>query len=180
MKNLSTIIAKSYKKNENFRLALNVASGQKVYTNYKTGSGKWSNTTDRFPQIYLFAWGIDHEIGNDAPRGGKAGNFIQLTKKGLAQTKLYRSELATKLAIEKHEATKAVELLIEKKATSTNDIIANIANNQAYFTAIKKELANLKLQGNKEEWHKIANQAVQTACKNDYSIGWSNIYKLIL
>jgi hypothetical protein len=34
--------------------------------------------------------GIDYSIGNDAPRGGQQGYYVELTKKGLQQTKEWR------------------------------------------------------------------------------------------
>ena len=34
--------------------------------------------------------GIDYTTGNDAPRGGQQGNYIELSKKGLQQTKEWR------------------------------------------------------------------------------------------
>lgn len=56
--------------------------------------------------------GVDFETGNDAPRGGKEGFFIRLTKKGKRQVAFYnkerlaRLEAAKKLAAEKADAKK--------------------------------------------------------------------------
>ena len=185
MKNLSSKIAKSNNvngstpKNADYAMAIWVLKGHREYTNYSTGSGKWSGSNDRFPERYLKDWGIDFQTGNDAPRGGKAGNYIELSKKGMLQTKVYRAEVALQLAKEKAERLEALANVEAKKEISRQEIIKNIKENSRMFENCKKELAELKEKGNKAQWQILANSLVQTACKNDFSLGWSNIYKLI-
>jgi hypothetical protein len=185
MKNLSSKIEKSNNKNgstpnnADYQMAISILKGYKEYVAYSTGSGKWSNTKERCPEIYLRVWGIDFETGNDAPRGGKVGNFIQLSKKGMLQTKVYRAEVALQLAKEKAARLEQKEIQETKLKVSESKIIENIKDNKVDFDNAKIELAELKANGNKEEWHVLANKMVQFACNNDFSLGWSNIYKLI-
>lgn len=55
---------------------------------YTSGSGKWSAITDKTDEILqaLKLAGLkenkDFTIGNDAPKGGKLGQFITLTATG--------------------------------------------------------------------------------------------------
>lgn len=42
--------------------------------------------TDKVP-LLLKAIGVDYATGNDAPRGGKTGNFVYLTPKGKRQVR---------------------------------------------------------------------------------------------
>jgi len=185
MKNLSSKIASSNNKNGStpnnvdYCMAISILKGRREYPFYKTGFGKWSNSAERNPQRYLNAWGIEYQTGNDAPRGGKFGNYIELSKKGMLQTKVYRAEVALQLAKEKAERLEQKEIQEQKLKISETQIIENIKNNKDYFENAKIELSELKAKGNKEQWHVLANTTVQFACKNDMSLGWSNIYKLI-
>jgi hypothetical protein len=73
--------------------------------------------------------GIDFEIGNDAPRGGKVGDFIRLTKKGKSQVKQYAKEAQAIYAeIARHEAEKVRIAKIEHAARLekiTNFLVEN-------------------------------------------------------
>jgi len=185
MKTLSLKIASSNNKNgstpnnSDYFMAISILKGRREYPSYKTGSGKWSNSAERNPQRYLNAWGIEYQTGNDAPRGGKFGNYIELSKKGMLQTKVYRAGVALQLAKEKAERLEQKEITQQKLKISESEIKENILANKDYFQNAKIELAELKANGNKEQWHVLANTTVQFACKNDMTIGWSNIYKLI-
>ena len=89
---LSTFITrtKSIPKNSNgFRYAYNLMeSGQRVYTCHTSGSGRFTTNIDRTEHtIYVLTLaglkrGIDFITGNDSPRNGKTGNFVELTSKG--------------------------------------------------------------------------------------------------
>lgn len=141
--------------NDNYRLALAVLIGGKEHTSYYSGSGKWTSIKERCPEIYLRAWGIDFEAGNDAPKGGKIGNYITLSKKGLTQTKAYRQELkeaAEKVASEKKARIEAQE----------NAIINNVLANLDFFKTCEDK-----------------NKRVQKACKNDFALGFNRINELI-
>lgn len=182
---LNTRIAKSNNKNgstpnnEDYKMAIAVLSGGKSYLTYSTGSGKWTNSNERYPERYLNAWGIDFQTGNDAPRGGKFGNYIELSKKGMLQTKVFRAEVALQLAKEKAERLEQKEIQDQKLKVSEIQILEKIKKHKVIFDSDKAELAELKANGNKEAWHVLANKMVQLACDNDFSLGWSNIYKLI-
>lgn len=53
----------------------------KAYTGYYQGSGRWSKAVDLTEAIHLTLenFGIAHEVGNDAPRGGVSGNYVKVT-----------------------------------------------------------------------------------------------------
>lgn len=183
MKNLSSKIASSNNKNgstpknADYAMAISVLKGNREYTNY--GGSKYGASKERNPERYLNAWGVDFQSGNDAPRGGKVGNYIELSKKGMLQTKVYRAEVALQLAKEKAERLEQKEIQEQKLKVSEVQIIEKIKENKVDFENGKAELAELKANGNKEAWNVLANKLVQIACNNDFSLGWSNIYKLI-
>ena len=60
----------------------------RVYTCHTSGSGRFTTNIDRTNDaIFTLAKaglkkGIDFLTGNDSPRGGKTGNYIELTSKG--------------------------------------------------------------------------------------------------
>jgi hypothetical protein len=53
-----------------------------VRTGYYNGSGKWATAQDFTDLVsgILTDLGINHEKGNDAPKGGVSGNFITIIK----------------------------------------------------------------------------------------------------
>lgn len=67
---------------DKYRIMKNYRNG-KIYPVYGTGSGRWSgyrDLTEEFKRI-LDALKLKYEEGNEAPRGGQAGNYIQITTK---------------------------------------------------------------------------------------------------
>jgi hypothetical protein len=59
--------------------AFEVRGGVKIYY-YQVTTGKWGKTVDYKPQIIaaLNLLNLSYVEGNDAPRGGKTGNFIMI------------------------------------------------------------------------------------------------------
>lgn len=111
--------------------------------------------------------------GNDAPRGGVCGEFVSLTSK----SQLFQIEAEKEF---KRRALNNQKLMKEaKEIQSEIKILENIKENKEMFDSAKEQLSELKANGDKEQWHVLANKAVQFACNNDMSLGWSNIYKLI-
>lgn len=182
---LNTRIAKSNNKNgstpnnEDYKMAIAVLSGGKSYLTYSTGSGKWTNSNERYPERYLNAWGIDFENGNDAPRGGKFGNYIQLSKKGLIQTKEYRLELKKIAEAKKQAVILENERKEQNKIDAKGKILSFISENEKLVWGKLKELDELKINNEKENWQIKANSLVQMVSKNDFSLGWKEIYTLI-
>jgi hypothetical protein len=182
---LNTRIAKSNNKNglnpknSDYEMAINVISGKNCYLVYSTGSGKWTNSSERKPERYLNVWGIDFEYGNDAPRGGRFGNFIQLSKKGLTQTKEYRLEFQRLFEIKKENERQILNAKIEAKKISATNILKFISENEKLVWDKLKELDELKKNEDKVNWQINANALVQTVSKNDFSLGWKEIYTLI-
>ena len=87
---------------------------------YRTRSKGYCNLHDSSHNVTstLDLLRVDYETGNDAPKGGKAGDFIKLTSKGKRQVAKYNSarikeeiriEAERKEAIKKEEAKKEQE-----------------------------------------------------------------------
>lgn len=90
--------------------------------------------------------GVDYEVGNDAPRGGKVGDYIQLTKKGKRQVKLYTEEkIAEKIRIEA-----AIEEINEKQRLLRAEV-------EAKKTAAKEKFGQIM--------SKIEGENYQDSCK---------------
>jgi len=66
-----------------------LTEGGKVYTSHTSGSGRFTTNIDRtwaLKEVLITAGlkeGIDFVQLNDSPRGGKSGNYTELTKKGV-------------------------------------------------------------------------------------------------
>ena len=81
---------KRINKNSNaYRNALSLmTTGERVYTCYTNGSGKFISNNDSTSETVCVLTNaglkkaIDFIVDNDSPRGGKTGNFIELTSKG--------------------------------------------------------------------------------------------------
>ena len=81
---------KAVSKNSNgYKNALQLLkSGQRQYTCHTSGSGRFTtnidstaDTIDTLERAGLKR-GIDFVFDNDSPRGGKTGNYVELTSKG--------------------------------------------------------------------------------------------------
>ena len=87
---------KGWAKEEVTRMVQGVSHpNNKIYPIYTQGSGKYAKYTDKTGEVksILDGLGLDYHEGNDAPRGGKLGNFIELTAKGKRQLQPLRKEL---------------------------------------------------------------------------------------
>lgn len=81
---------KDVQKNSNgYRYAIELlTSGNRVYTCHTSGSGRFTSNIDRTGEtinVLRFAGlteNVDFVSGNDAPRGGQTGNYLELTAKG--------------------------------------------------------------------------------------------------
>lgn len=125
---LESRIAKSNNKNgstpnnSKYTTALKflVSNGNKIHFNFTTGRGKYTKVASNNPADYLEAWGIDFEYGNDAPRGGQLGEYIQLTSKGKRQCKAYYEQYL----LEKEASNKRLaEIDAKIKAKKEADLI---------------------------------------------------------
>lgn len=117
------------------------------------------------------------ESGNDAPRGGKTGNFVvvNFNEKFLEKWGPVLADMAAeKQAKEDFESNKEA-----RKEASRLAILGFIKENKVLVSERKDELASLKAKGDKENWQIKANSLVQTVSKNDFSLGWKEIYTLI-
>lgn len=59
---------------------LQVPENPKIRTCWKTGTGRFCHNLDYTSDFttLLAKLGVRYEIGNDAPRGGKNGNYVQI------------------------------------------------------------------------------------------------------
>lgn len=93
----------------------------KYYGKFRRGHGRFVSLSDcrHYNAIKaLELLGVDYTTGNDAPRGGKTGDFVELTEKGRRQVrewvKVRRAEIDEKARIENEKA--AVERAAKKNA----------------------------------------------------------------
>lgn len=116
---------------------------------------------------------IPFENGNNAPKGGVCGEFVKLTSK---------SQLFQIKAENEHKKRALIDAKLLENVRLTNldfSIIDFIKENKELVEEKKAELMKLKANNDKENWQIKANTLVQIVCKNDFSLGWSNIYTLI-
>ena len=59
---------------------LQVPENPKIRTCWKTGTGRFCHNLDYTSDFttLLAKLGVRYELGNDAPRGGKNGNYVQI------------------------------------------------------------------------------------------------------
>lgn len=102
-------------------------------------SGGYVNVSDRTDDLIegLKLLGIDYEQGNDAPRGGRDGNFIQLTTKGRRQVaklskKLNDLEKSKKEAFLAEQEKRESEYKEKRKLFQTNDILKDFFQNETH------------------------------------------------
>ncbi len=111
--------------------------------------------------------------GNDAPKGGVCGEFVKLTSK----SQLFQIEAEN----EQKKRVLIDEKLIKeaKKIQSEIRVLEFIKENEKLVWEKLKELDELKTNNDKENWQIKANSLVQMVSKNDFSLGWKEIYTLI-
>lgn len=65
-----------------------LTTGNRVYTCHTSGSGRFTSNIDSTDYTILtveqagLKKGQDFITGNDSPRGGKTGNYVELTSRG--------------------------------------------------------------------------------------------------
>lgn len=103
-----------------------------------SGSGRFINTSDFYRRVMnvLNEIGIEFEVGNDAPRGGKCGTFVQITdKKFLAKmNKTNKAGIKAKkqAVIEKEKLAKEIQLKRELAKKELESLIEGNENNIEY------------------------------------------------
>lgn len=135
--------------NNRYQKALKVltSNGSKVYFNKTSGIGRYTTILSDNPHDYLTDWGIDFEYGNDAPRGGKLGEFIQLTAKGKRQCKeYYQQYMAILEECRKRDERIAAELQSKKEAGQKEferlvGLIENVEGEELNVTAGRLKVA---------------------------------------
>ena len=151
--------------------------GDGKYYTVEQGSKHYNNTL--FTNFYnKNAECIDVlKTGNDAPRGGRTGNFVivmfneNFYKKWQFALDIFENEKKVKEDFEYNKES--------IKEASKLAILDFIKENQELVTNKKNELDVLKAEGNKVVWQIKANALVQMVSKNDFSLGWKEIYTLI-
>ena len=56
------------------------ADSRKIYTGYYSGTGRFTraHSAESYVKDVIDSFGYKYDVGNDAPRGGIRGEFIQL------------------------------------------------------------------------------------------------------
>ena len=64
-----------------YRMLYSILRYGSVYTGYYTGRGRFTRAVDNTISIcnYLKHLSISYKRGNDSPRGGVSGNYVQVT-----------------------------------------------------------------------------------------------------
>lgn len=94
----------SYPNNQRFSNFMTlIRRNSKCYYRSYAGSGSHTHYTEYSPTCYLNAVGLTYECGNDAPRGGKMGDYIILTPESLEEIKDWREEQIRILEEEKRK-----------------------------------------------------------------------------
>lgn len=95
--------------------------------------------------------GIDYDWGNDAPRGGRAGDYIRLTEKGQSKVKDYNLKLNEKLMLQKAAEIaerEENERILNEKLENYKNIIPRIDGEKYKETATRLSNAlGVKIDG---------------------------------
>ena len=89
---------------------------------------KWFNKGKSYKDTYikdsnvLTKLGVDYHIDNDAPKGGKEGNYIIITEKGLRRIKPFLKEYHSYVGINKKDVS--LKLIRHISNTSTSEHIS--------------------------------------------------------
>lgn len=86
--------------------------------------------------------GIDYTTGNDAPRGGKTGDYVELTPKG-------KRQVAEWVKIRKAEITEQTRIELEKRAAERK---AQEEREAAYVLECEATYNDVKERGVSFEW----------------------------
>ena len=149
-------------------------NGDGKYYTTTQGSRSYSNTpfqtfANRYPDCVDII-----ETGNDAPRGGRTGDFVivNFTETFYANFQHY---------IDAKEAKEQAKIdFANSAARSRETMIDHIIENREAIKVELDRLDHLKDDGEKELWQVHANALVQRVSKNDFrALKWKEIYNLI-
>jgi hypothetical protein len=116
------------------------SSPNRLHTCWTSGSGKWTSNADYTSDVVsvLTKMGFAFTTGNDAPRGGKTGNYVEV------QTNLNEARQFTQIDIDvakaKLEAEQKIknEEAIKRQAKAVDFAKAN-PQHVEWFKAVKNE-----------------------------------------
>lgn len=119
-------------------------SKHKIHPNIWTRSGRFYNLKSNMKNLEhgLTLLGVDYITGNDAPRGGREGDFVKITPKGLSQIKQW--VLAQELLEKEKQKTLQKE---EDRKNEQAAYLARVLNplpNETYIETRKRLINTLK------------------------------------
>jgi hypothetical protein len=114
------------------------------------------------------------ESGNDAPRGGRTGDFVvvKFTETFYAKFGHY---------VELKQAKEQAKIDFAKSVARSREVMIDYINDNRDSIQIELDrLDHLKEEGEKDFWQVNANSLVQRVSKNDFrALKWKEIYNLI-
>lgn len=134
----------------------------KFYGGGYTGSGRFSRATLAEHFAIKEAWtllGLDFIEGNDAPRGGVTGTYIELTSKGKRQVKEWVKPILEKEAVEKAAAAAAKKAEKHNIAAMVEFLEAHPTEFDEVFHGVAKGYLSRRQYG--EKIHRLAHNLEQ-------------------
>ena len=128
---------------------------------YWTGSRNHMRLVETNIEQGLSILGIDYKVINDAPRGGKEGDKIELTKKGIAQVKRYRDYVKKQNEVMKAKDDETLAAIEAEKQAKIKGLIES-GNVLAAFFANETHPAPAEVVAMKEvsglSWRELRRQ----------------------
>lgn len=92
---MKTLYTKQGKLRNSIQQAIEGIYETKIYTDRWVGSGRRKNLQSTHSNVVelLGALKLKYKTGNDAPRGGREGNFIKISTRALAKIKNLKTEI---------------------------------------------------------------------------------------
>lgn len=136
------------------------------------GSGRYINLSDtqyRAAIEICKALGLDFYLGNDAPRGGKSGDFVALTAKGKRQVAAWvKSEVARRAEIARVEAAEKAAREAESERKIADFLAALNKNKETVAEVLGEPLAWMSKRKYGGRIHHLAQRLHLVNCNEFY------------
>ena len=144
----------------------------KWYGKSWNGSGRYINLSDtqyRAAIEICEKLGLDFEVGNDAPRGGKSGDFVALTAKGKRQVAEWvKNENARRAEIARVEAEEKAAREAERERKIADFLEALNKNKETVAEVLGKPLAWMSKRQYGGRIHHLAQRLHLVNCNEFY------------
>lgn len=92
---LATLYTKQGKLRGNIQKTINAIYGTKIYTDQWVGSGRRKSLQSIHNNVVVLldVLKLKYKTGNDAPKGGQEGNYIEISSRALAKIKNLKTEI---------------------------------------------------------------------------------------